>query len=731
MKVGMSKMLVPVMTILVYVAILLDIPVFREITVFVYLSFIPGFAVLKLFKLKLSLLDVTLFSLGLSLVSLMLMGFLVNEVYVLIGLSRPLTAIPLLVSISASTLVVLFLGYLRCSTESPKLEFSFGNIPKSFLALLILMIILPIVTAVGVVYTNVTILLFSCVIIASLCIMSIGLRRLFPENCVPFLILSISISLIFLVQLLSKHIVGWDSNLEYYIFRLTQINGQWSPLNADLHSLVAQNYNAVLSINLLPSVYSSIMNVEGEIVFKILYPLLWSVGVPLVLYRIFGNQFGKSIGLLSTFFFIFTYAAFYGPEPLSQNRQIVGTFFLLLSIFLLTNNTISMTNRRVLLVIFGVALALSHYVLTYLFLALVVLVFLVSRRKPKTDKVINFYTLLILFMLSFSWYTFSSGSVLITLENTIRFTLIESLTGKYITLAAGSATDIYTIPQFFTAATWINLALLGMVYLSLVIGILATTLKPIRIGISTQFRVISIAAATILAAAVILPRFAQIIDFTRFQAITLLFLSPCIVLGAKTIITALINTLTKIKRPFILQGTFKSKNANIAFLLIAVLASAYFLSQVGFINRVTGGPVHSFTIDFDRIKVSYEGQVKMNLYGAYIAEQDVFSAEWLQSHKVATAKVYADGMFAGHVLTSYGLVPDTLLFPLTNTTIPEQFTFIYLGSLNVVNGVIAVDTGSFSNWKIFNISEISHILGESDLLYSNGASEIFSFSGVR
>jgi uncharacterized membrane protein len=729
LKVGINDLLVPIMTILTFTVILLDIPFLRAIIVFIYLSFVPGFSLLRLLRFKLGLLDFTLFSIGLSLAFVMFIGLLVNEFYVFAGLSQPLSTTPLIVSISAFTLVVFFIDHMRSLPESPKLGIGLRNNLKSFLAVSILIVFLPIVTALGVLYVNAALILFSCVIIAALCIMSIGLSRLFPEYCVPFLILSISISLICLVQLISNHIVGFDSNLEYYVFRLTQINGHWGPLNTDLNSLVSQNYNSVLSVNLLPAVYSSIMNAQGEIVFKILYPFLWSVGVPLALYRIFDKQFGKPIGLLSTFFFIFTYAAFYGPEPLSLNRQIVGTFFLLLSIFLLTNNVISVSKRRVLVVVFGVALVMSHYVLAYLFIALVVLSFLVSRRNQKTDKVINFYTLLILFLFSLSWYTFSSESVFKTLDHTIRFTLIESLTGKYVSLAAGSATDIYSLPQIFTVATWINLALLGIVYLSLLIGIITTTLKPNRTGISTQFRVMLITAATILVAAITLPRFAQIIDFTRFQAITLLFLSPCIVLGAKIIIAIPRNVLMKIKRPSILQGSFNCKNANLGLLLIAILASAYFLSQVGFVNRVTGGSVHSYIIDFDRIKASDEVRIKMNLYGAYNAEQDVISAEWLQSHKDATVKVYADSTLAGHVLISYGLIPDELLFPLTNKTIPEQFTYIYLGSLNVVNGVITIDTGSFSNWGLFNISELSYLLSETDLVYSNGASEIYSFPG--
>jgi uncharacterized membrane protein len=155
------------------------------------------------------------------------------------------------------------------------------------------------------------------------------------------------------------------------------------------------------------------------------------------------------------------------------------------------------------------------------------------------------------------------------------------------------------------------------------------------------------------------------------------------------------------------------------FLLIAIILSAYFLSQVGFVNRVTGGAIHAYTIDFDRMKTSNESQVKIGFYTAYIPTQDVFSASWLLSHKVGTAEVFADSLSATHVLVSYGLIPKNLLLPITNTTIPQQGSFIYLGSLNLVAGVITTNTGSF------NTSEISFLLEQNNLVYSNGNSEIW------
>ena len=229
-----------------------------------------------------------------------------------------------------------------------------------------------------------------------------------------------------------------------------------------------------------------------------------------------------------------------------------------------------------------------------------------------------------------------------------------------------------------------------------------------------------IMAAVIMVVSLITQSIAVALNFTRFYAITLLFLSPCFALGGLTLLATIGKAWTKIKRHLKRQIAAKSKNKDRVLLLVAVLLSAYFLSQVGFVNRVTNGAIHSYTIDFDRMTMSNESQVKTVFYDVYIPEQDVISASWLQSHKAETAGVFADYSSETHVLVSYGLIPHNLLLPITNTTIPPQGSFVYLGSLNIVNGVMTTATGSF------NTSEISFLLDQNNLVYSNGNSEIWS-----
>ena len=711
-------MIIPIMTLFANLAILLNIPALREIIVFVFLSFIPGFAILRLLKMKeISFLDTILFSVGLSIASVTFTALLVNELYLFLGISQSLSTVPLTVAISVFTLIISTIAFRRELSETLKRKTSFEGELKNFIPLAVILFLLPFLSAIGALYVNISLILFSDAIIAALCITIVVSRRLVPERLFPFLILSISLALLCQALLTSKYILGWDANFEYYVFRMTQINGHWSFLNANVNSLLTLNYNSMLSITILPAVYSTLMQSQGGIVFKILYPFIFCF-VPLTLYRIFEKQFGKMIALLSALFFAFTYAAFYGTEPLGLNRQIVGELFFMLSFFLLINKTIPVTKRRWLLIIFGASLAVSHYSLAYIYLAIVALVYTISILKPRFDDTLNKKTVLLLFVMTFSWYALTRAP-LISFANTIKWVFLGLTTGLVPAGRTASA-EIFVIPNVFTAAIWINLLLSGIANLFLLIGVLAIVLRPKRTGISAQFTVMLTIVAVVLAGALIVPSVAAILNFSRFYAIALLFLSPCFVLGGQTLLVTMGKAWTKIKHPLKRQIAAKSKNGDLVLFLIAIMLSAYFLSQVGFINYVTGGAIHSYNTDFDRMITSNESQVKISLYDAYIPEQDVFSASWLLNHKVETAEVFGDYLSQSHVLVSYGLIANKLLLPIINTTIPPRGSFVYLGSLNIVNGVIAITAT-----ESFNTSEISFLLNQNDLVYSNGNSQIW------
>jgi uncharacterized membrane protein len=158
-------------------------------------------------------------------------------------------------------------------------------------------------------------------------------------------------------------------------------------------------------------------------------------------------------------------------------------------------------------------------------------------------------------------------------------------------------------------------------------------------------------------------------------------------------------------------------------LLCAVLIG-YFLSQSGFINCVTGASPLSFSLDYNRIRTSTDPNSanSLSFHTAYIAEQDVFGATWLSKNKGESSMIYADYLSYCSALTSYGLIPRQQISSLTNTTILEQGGLIYLGQLNVVNGIMITVTAQF------NTSDIYPLLNGTNLIYSNADSEVWFVS---
>jgi uncharacterized membrane protein len=197
-------------------------------------------------------------------------------------------------------------------------------------------------------------------------------------------------------------------------------------------------------------------------------------------------------------------------------------------------------------------------------------------------------------------------------------------------------------------------------------------------------------------------------------------LSPCFVLGGQALLVTIGKAWAKIRRPLKRPSALKSKKIDLVLLLIAIILGAYFLSQVGFVNRVTNSEIHAYTIDLNRMETSNNPQTEISFYSAHIPEQDVFSAVWLSSHDGSPSTIYADYTSGDQVLTSYGLIPRNLIRPITDSAIPLPGSPVYLSYLNVADNIITTYSGN-----PINASGVFPNLNKCDLVYSNGNGEIW------
>jgi len=701
-------------------SIALDTPILRQVLGFIFLTFIPGFLILKVLKLgKRNVTDTLVFSVGLSIVFIMSVGLVMNEFYPLVGVSKPLSAIPVTVALVGLEIIFLLVSYRSDLTKGMNVNPLTRNVSKTLIFKSALFILLPTLGIIGALYNNVAMLLFMIVMAAGICAIAVLSHKLLPAELYPIAIFTISLALIFHALLISKYNLGADVNGEYYVFKLTQIQGHWDRPGGVLASTQIANFQSDLSVTILPTIYAVLLNVSGELTFKFVFAFIFSL-VPLMLYRIFELQAGKLFAFLSAFVFMSTPFSFYGVEPLSLNRQMVAELFFVLSVFLLIDKSVGLRKRTVLFMIFSFGVVVSHYSTSYIYLLFIVFTFVLSY-KYGNGGVLTKEVVLFLCAITFSWYIYISNSAFLGLTSAIG-NMITSFSRDLFNPSARS-TYAFTMLNPSTSSSIVGLTHRLLVYCQnglILIGVLMLFIRKRETPFLGEYKYISVLSMFLLIMGLAVPNFAPTLRFERFYQYTLLFLAPFFVFGGLVVIEFIKNLSPHLLSRSGMPMFGKLRSAiprNLGLQLVTLLMIASFLFQVGLVNRVTGAAPMSNSLDLSRKIESKNLQTLYDLYEIYIPEQDVYSARWYSRSIGQESMVYADVHSRANVLTAYALQNRDRTSDLSNTTAVEHGAFIYLRYFNVRHNTIVTYEG------LLNTSDIS-LLSECDTIYSNGASEI-------
>jgi uncharacterized membrane protein len=712
-----SLFLILLFQLFMYIAISFDITFFRQIIVFAYASFIPGFVLLKLIGItELKTVDRILFSIGLSLSFLMFFGFILSSVYGYIGFSEPLSFTPLIVSLSLLILGLSFVAFRKDLSPIP----STGNLSidvKSVIgtAFCIVPLILSII---GAIYDYEYFLILMVVAISVLFILA--LTKIIPETLYPLMILTVSLSLVFHFSLITQNIRGSDINLEYFVYKSTLVSGHWAAIPATgINTVVDAMYSGCLSITVLPTIYSTLMNFNGTLFFKLFYPFIYGL-VPVVLYRIYGQHLTKTDSLASALFFISGFTVFYGMQPLSVGRQIVAVFFMVLSFFILFNNRFSKEKRKILFAIFSFSVIFSHYSTAFLYLASLFFVLVILKLRHEKNDVLNFqmFSLIAIFLFSWCSLAYVSQQPLITLTDVFQ----KIFSNFFVDIASSSArsSDIFVSHSILNVPSLLNWTFLYLTNALIAVGIFYAIFKRGKSSLNLVFRSTVIFFAIVLFACIAVPNIAPSLQFGRFYSIALLFLAPCFVLG----LHAISGSCNKIRRRLFTQQIVSGDKAvdSIKVALIIILLVGYLLTQVGFVNKVAGGSPISIPLDYDRIYASSSPISRADLSIQIHPDTDYLSVDWLLKSSSGPPVVYGDDTSVTYILHAYGLIPMENLYPILNNTTPNAGSFVYLRSLNINEHLI--DSRLEYPFQIFNVTENSFFSEYPDIAYSNGQSVI-------
>jgi len=678
-----------ILQILLWFTVIFNLSIAREVVGFVYLTFLPGFTLLRLLKLKLEAVEAILFTVGLSIAFLMAVGFFMNLLGPLIGISTPLSLIPLMVVTNAIVIILLFLEwhdreYHGFHISSKKL-ITFGLI---LCAILILSVVGTLLVN-SAPHTDNSLLLLMLISIPVLVGLAAFSKKLVPAESYPLILFGISLALLFHVSLFSSYIHGGDIFGEYSVFRLTASNSYWN-------SAISDRLYAMLSITILPTIYSAVLSLEGTWILKIVYPLIFAF-VPLGLYQLFKSKVSKEVAFFSVFFFVSNMVFF--NEIVELARQMIGELFYILLFLTLFSNNVKGSARWLLFTVFSFGLVVSHYAMAYIFLGFIFVVWLVGfLRRRKTTVAAGMVVLFAI--LTFAWFTYvSSASTfneLLRAVSTIRDNFVSDFfnpqsRGSQVLQAVG-ASGINTFWHI------IGRYLYYVTEALVVIGFLGLLLRKRGSFFNDEFNVLVFCNMLLLGACIVVPNFAGTFNVTRFYHVALFFLAPLCVLGG-------IDVLKLLSRK-------KVREKYLGLIVVLVVLIPCFFFQTGFVYEVAKEESYSIPLSayrFDTIKLAGMG---------VLSEPEVSGAAWLSQYQDLGRFVYAD-INSGPIFAYSGVQNEVWLS--LGVPVPSG-SYVYLRQYNVYDGVVF---SSYSSVGAFNVSQIVPSLNATNVVYSSGSCEIY------
>lgn len=686
-----------------------QVPILRQLVCFIYLTFMPGAVILRAMNArKLEPIKSTLFAIGASLAALMFAGALLNIIGLYLGLTTPITLLPIMVMLTALVLILSVFCYLRDrkSEDKPLLDIKEALSPPA-----LFLYIVPFMAIFGAYLMNLfsdNVLLVLMILALVAIVLLVGFDKFIPKEMYPLAIFVVGVSLVLHNTLISTYINGWDVQFENYRATLVLTNGFWDPSTFSI-------LNAMLSIVMLAPIYSIVMNMDIVWVFKLIYPLLFAL-VPLGLYEVFKRQSSEKIAFMATFFFT-SLVVFY-TEMLQLARQEIAELFLVLVIMLIINRNMDKAKWSVLFIIFSFSLVVSHYGLTYIFIASLIVVWallylgkmisLKNLRGIEVNTRLSLILVVSLIMFCLVWYiSIASGNpfeTIVVLLSSIYSNLItgfmnpDKVQGLALITTGGSVSalhKVYLYLMLFTQAL-------------IMVGIAAVILKKDLVKISKEYFTFSLVMVAILIAGISVPFVASALNTTRLYQITLIFLAIFFVIGWLAV-SKLLGRLMHRDNP----------SMPIAFGALAIFLAIFLMYNTGLVFEV-----------FNDVPISYS--LNKTVDNAVYNNAEVAGANWIVNER---NPVLIDSMTNMYYLPP--IYSDEYRLQLLSGQNAEQaskipnngklfeVSYVYMGTYNILNDRMLVvnENDATSGDSYVSADDISKDRG---LIYSNGGSEVYN-----
>jgi uncharacterized membrane protein len=748
-----------------------DIPGLRQIAGFVFLTFVPGVLILRILKIhNIGIIESLLYSVGLSLAFVIFLGLAANFALPPIGISKPISVLPVLGVLTIFTVILMPIAYLRDKSFSASTQFTLTKFLSPSSLFLILVLFLTIFGALMVNYYQNNILLLIFIIVVAGVVGLAAFGRFIDHKVYPLAIAIIAIGLLYQTTLISPHLVGADIHIEYYFEQLVVDNGYWD-------AAIPHTYNSGLSITMLAPIYSLILNTDGAWLFKIIYPFIFSL-VPLALFHIFSQQMTTKKAFLAAFFFMAV--PIFSLEMIALAKQQIAEFFFVLFILLMVDRKLGLTQRLTLAIVFALSIAVSHYglgsvCLIYFALGLLLLVVIRSsfgRRvwgwltgkfgglpaslvSPRAFPLRALCIVVaIYFAGSLAYYAWAASGVSLRAITSIWQGQATAITTELTQLlpresempSESSKSSESSEPSVFLDLTkqepliqtafgldFPSASTQGkgfrifqyITQLFLIIGFIRLISKPRNLGFTGEYIAFTWVSGLLLLACILLPGFSYTLNATRFYHITLFLLAPLCILGGEAIWLGIGSVYRKLKRGVKASGfslvKAEDNQAYLGFLTLAILVP-YFLFTSGFVFEVTKDETidvidEPYSIALSSYRVDIGGVSNL---------QDGAGADWLAQRLKDDYAVYADWHAGLLLFDQTELQNQVFCFRDDTFTVPED-SYIYLRTWNMKKQEITFWAGAGLR-KSISSSEagVNDLVKSRNRIYSNNGAQVLA-----
>ena len=720
----------------------LNIPIVKNVVGFIFILFVPGMLLLRLLDLDGIIHNgqVLLYTVGLSLAVLMLVGFLMNTIYPFLGIVKPLSFVSIFITINIFTIVLCLSCYkvdkgrryrliLRNLKDMviKKSPPNHVNVKNLMTSQVLFPLLIPFFSVLGAYMMNVyqfNLLTMVMIFLVGLMALLVGTGKI-NSKYYSLWVFVISFSLLLHKALITNYIWGWDVNIEYFLANQVIVNSFWD-------QNLPMNYNSMLSVMMMAPMFSTFINTGLIWIMKIVYPFIFSL-TPLGLYYVFHKQTGPRVAFFAAFFFMIQFT-FY-TEMVSLIRQQVAELMLVLVLMIMVSEQMDAIKRSVLAIIFGMSIIVAHYGLAYImmFILSVSMIFLYFIDKKPVDifkrylvrgklagnekgeintkikqyrSIIGnsriiitppFVALFILFILIWDIYT-SNSTIFQSFIN-----IGCSIIGNLYSFMDPNATQGLSLVMQQQVTPLRNLQknfyLISQLFIA--VGIMALLFGKDGMKFKKEFKSLSLAAFIVLMAGVFLPFFSSQMNTSRLYHMSLIILAPFCVIG--------IMKIFHLFRPLLRFRQFPKISRNNLFTAISIFLVIFLFFDTGFTYQILDRAdvtsiALSATCDFPKFD-----------------QREVMGGEWLQKYSYNDTDIYADKNRASVLNSMVSCMEIPAYFDLVNST-----SYIFLGTVNIARNKVLISQMAGANIVIDEgYRSPAEVLKGRFRIYDDGGSYIY------